>query len=220
MAERIIHATPQEVEALLAGRLTTFWRPVKGPWDYWCKAHGGTYVGCTRDGQSTGWKMEPSGEIWHHPSFKHLRCPYGQPGDLLAVKEVWRPWYRVGGRCTNGTEGILYRADESSVEMRLPLGCWQLRRATDWRSPATMPRWAVRDGFIRPITSVQVKQVQTMDGYAAQDAGMFANCDSDCCDGWTLLKFRKQWDARYTNTAYAWSENPPAWVITIGGNDV
>jgi len=213
---RTICATDWEVKALLAGRLTTLWRPVPG---------GGVFK---RSGGDWYWEVVRRARTYHgvvpnktaaYSAMAEL-SPYGQPGDMLAVKECWRPWYRTGGRCTHGAEGILYRADESSVEMRLPLGCWQFRRARDWRSPATMPRWAVRPGFIRPITGVQVKRVQSMTPRDVTAAGIpryMMRFDGVAWDPMQAIQDR--WDSRYANTPYAWSANPPAWGITVGGND-
>jgi len=126
------------------------------------------------------------------------------------------------------------------VEMRLPLGCWQFGRARDWRSSATMPRWAVRPGFVRPITGVAVKRVQAMtptDVIAAAVQGMIGGkygCRQCNNAGWTFSHpdkcpgcngtgedpvgyFRVAWDARYVNTSYTWPKNPLAWGITIVG---
>jgi len=202
---RTICATDWEVEALLAGA-TMLWRPVKPP------PRENAELVCLDGLKRHKWT----------DSFYFIKaCPYGQPGDMLAVKECWRPWYRTGGRCTYGAEGILYRADESSVEMRLPLGCWQFRRARDWRSPATMPRWAVRPGFIRPITGVQCKQVQAISIEEVIAAGVSGDSAElgGFDEGMAFFRFIQTWDSRYRNTPYAWSENPPAWGFTLGGSD-
>jgi hypothetical protein len=74
------------------------------------------------------------------------KCPFGKPGDVLAVKEVWRPDWRYCEDDGYKLPMVRYRIDSST---RLPGDCdnkwWKdgslvLR----WQSAGRMPLWASR----------------------------------------------------------------------------
>lgn len=106
----------------------------------------------------------------------HIKpCPYGQPGDLLWVRETWAHYHTVnralrsGGRSfselSDGFAG--YRADghdtieEFRDHIRLMSGC-DLEaveiNGNRWRPSIHMPRWASR--LTLRITDVRVQRLQ------------------------------------------------------------
>jgi hypothetical protein len=108
-------------------------------------------------------KPQPKGELSRNPStcfgrdaaaFKKptptsqglypVRCPYGQPGDLLWVREAWNT-NTAGAR---PGFGIAYRADWPDAES-IPV---------KWRPSIHMPRWASR--LTLRLTDVRVERVQ------------------------------------------------------------
>ena len=184
MKERPITFTAAKVRAILDGRKTQFRRiinpqPAEGlAWRgiiscSTTKAHEGMHsftdqVPCVSQAQ-------------------RIRCPYGQPGDRLWVRETWKPvWEEDTGFCgvafgAGGMPEDDHRAGE------------YLNGSDHWRSPVTMPRWASRIWL--EIKSVRVERLQdiTEDGAAAEGAdprSWFAHC-------WR--KF--------------WHENPWVWVV-------
>lgn len=76
-------------------------------------------------------------------TFPHgrVRCPYGQPGDRLWVREAWVGLKYVDARNCQRTE-VMYKAD-FHAEHQLP-DVESDARFDRWRSPIHMPRWASR----------------------------------------------------------------------------
>ncbi|WP_088256972.1 hypothetical protein [Fimbriiglobus ruber] len=105
-----------------------------------------------------------------------LLCPYGQPGDLLWVRETWGAvspdeYPRPIRECE-----IQYRAD-------LPPGCtdqpgeWPAdeakgdEEAPKWRPSIHMPRWASR--LTLELTEVRVERLQDISEEDAKAEGIF-----------------------------------------------
>ena len=211
MTNRMICATPWEVKALLPEQLKTFWRPVTP------QLPGDVVRAENVDGV---WRFYGGLCGDKHYLDENRRCPFGQPGDVLAIKETWRaslgkahdrPAIYVRYKASPDIVSILLFEDDNLPDIR--------KRQATWRSPATMPRWAVRDGFVRPITDVRVVRVQRANKDDAKAAGivlrpteLFPRINTE---DKRLQEFARVWQARYGT----WSENPPAWGITIGGND-
>jgi hypothetical protein len=141
------------------------------------------------------------------------RCPYGQPGDRLWVREThapqadcwgsWERWLRGAG----GEAPILhYAADfkpfqnDNGFVIRKPF-------IEKWRPSIHMPRWASRIDL--EVTGVRVERLQ--------DIG-----ESDCYaegirhadvwgDGTAVGFYRTLWEQ--INGAGSWAANPWVWVI-------
>lgn len=92
------------------------------------------------------------------------RCPYGQPGDRLWVREAWGIAFEHGAiidPCIN------YRADGRQTPIIEDVAIWNrythwyFRRATQhqkWRPSIFMPRWACR--LFLEVTEVRVERLQ------------------------------------------------------------
>lgn len=99
----ILFSTPM-VQAKLDKRKTMTRRLIKPqPWS--CEQYGGVGFAWSKKGP------ESSSYKWNSNMISlgnHMveDSPYGQPGDLLWVRETWNPWYRG-----DGTELIEYAAD-------------------------------------------------------------------------------------------------------------
>ncbi|NRA57891.1 MAG: hypothetical protein HRU13_07210, partial [Phycisphaerales bacterium] len=85
------------------------------------------------------------------------RCPFGQPGDLLWVRETvsFNHSCHVGHRTAKGVVGLIYRASWPSDVGHYGEKFEGLKR---WVSPIHMPRWAAR--LILRVTSVRVERLQ------------------------------------------------------------
>lgn len=157
--ERPIIFSGPMIQAILAGRKTQTRRVVKPQPEHWrCDAPGMEDIG------GLAWKGRlceadafPGRPPKHSDALEDL-CPYGQPGDLLYVKESWRPrsWSAEGG-----WGEIEYRADGSARQVEGP---WSFERMfpfdmppARWRPSTHMPRWASR--ITLEITGVRVQRL-------------------------------------------------------------
>lgn len=125
------------------------------------------------------------------PFHVFCRCPFGQPGDRLWVRETWSKAIDLQKHTR-----IVYRADEPFKEWR-----------EKWQPSIHMSRWASR--ITLEITDVRVERVQEirdqdarLEGWKAEEAGCAPYC-------W----FRKKWDSIYSKGPYSWAVNPWVWVI-------
>lgn len=106
-------------------------------------------------------------------------CPYGEPSDLLWVRETWAA-EEMGSR---ERIGIHYRATDMgkykpSAIVNRPVN-FVLKKAAQsvagsadgcWRSPRFMPRWASR--ITLRITDVRVERLQDISEEAAEKEGI------------------------------------------------
>lgn len=151
-----------EVRAVREGRKVQVLRAVKP------QPPDGTNIGCyTTDGhpELIEWVLTDA-EDGDPIDASPLRCPYGQPGDRLWVRETWRlwacPWHGYDGEPLDPTvfRGALKRFGTKWLQT-LPI---EYRAATGdggpWRSPIHMPRWASR--LTLEVTNVKVRRVQEM----------------------------------------------------------
>lgn len=136
------------------------------------------------------------------------RCPYGQPGDRLWVRETWARDGFV----------ICYRAD----------GTWVPRthdRPTvpRWRSAIHMPRWASR--LTLEVTDVRVERVQDISEWDCQHEGIWKDILCSANDyPWIMGDkrylvaqgaFRALWDSINAKRGFGWDVNPWVWVLTF-----
>lgn len=137
-----------------------------------------------------------------------FRCPYGQPGDKLWVRETWdfRPWP------TNDCPGavrIAYGADGHQLDAIAPAGWNPLLYSRErWRPSIHMPRWASR--ITLEIVSVRVERLQDIDEHAALKEGVDGWVKDTRCetarDGFITL-----WES--INGPGSWDANPWVWAI-------
>lgn len=122
-------------------------------------------------------------------------CPYGQPGDLLWVREtVWIE--------SDGTP--VYRADGEFLDG------WT-QRGLRWRPSIHMPRWASR--LTLRVTGVRVQRLQEISCADAACEGMgFHGCMGIPGDKeWLRMHFQQLWED--INGVESWGANPWVWVI-------
>lgn len=151
-------------------------------------------------------------------------CPYGKPGDLLWVRETWRPAASIDAnfdaKIAYGRDHIYYRADQDGYG------------ATKWRPSIFMPRWASR--ITLRITGVRVEQVQDISEEDAIAEGIEHNwvgdepCPLEYADEWrnyagdaedfpcysAIDSFRSLWDSiNGQRQGCSWENNPWVWCI-------
>lgn len=137
------------------------------------------------------------------------RCPYGQPGDRLWVRETWRVgsadrntiWYR--------DNGVRVLADAAENLAGKFLG-------DKWRPSILMFRWASR--LTLEVTDVRVERLQDISEADAREEGIPPKyCDgSGCtCEQDVIGEYAELWDALNASRGYGWDVNPFVWVLTF-----
>lgn len=146
------------------------------------------------------------------------RCPYGQPGDRLWVRETWQ--------VVDGSERARRIVTDPS-----PSRGWIEYAATvhpghepppRWRPSIHMPRWASR--ILLEITAVRVERLQDISGEDAVAEGIARDgdgyerfhVDPDAPLGQSftrnpVLAYRGLWEK--INGVGTWDANPLVWVI-------
>jgi hypothetical protein len=128
-------------------------------------------------------------------SVRELKCPYGQPGDRLWVRETW-------SRDPSG-DSVFYRAGSPGYA-----GSWITGTPVDaWRPSIFMPRALSR--ILLEMTAVRVERVQDI---SEEDAKAEGSPWEDC---WMSYRqsFEALWNSINASRGYGWDANP--WVRAI-----
>ena len=198
--ERGILMHARSVDNILAGRKTQTRRIVKPQPLHNPDSYG---LAILRGNKHEWWAL-------HDPDFPTqdpvLRCPYGQPGDRLWVRETFRPisgWWH--GDASDEGRPVEYRASAHS------------RSDIPWRPSLFMPRWASR--ITLEIADVRVQRVQDITAEDALAEGIedvwtcahptWTQQDLDAC----VARFAALWND--TNGADAWKRNDWCWCLTF-----
>lgn len=141
--------------------------------------------------------------------------PYGQPGDLLYVREMWR---QAGFNAPKGLAQIRYRADgEYTNASNNNHWLSSDRRVCDprWRPSIHMPKWAARI-WLRVI-DVRVERVQEIDprGSVAEGAPREHAANLVTMVPRDREWFRALWDSINAKRGYGWDVNPWVWVVAF-----
>lgn len=181
---------------------------------------------------------DPEGRVYtergRERDIAQVRCPYGVPGDWLAVREAWRP-ERVRGEAA-----IRYAADDAFVFVGSnALGAWEklLRDAkgnllspTAWRSPLYLPAWASR--ITLEVVSIGIERLHAISEADALREGIrpwtkdgrlhkyaFADREGDGsawpwvdCPRTARDAYAKAWD-EINRKGPLWTSNP--WVLRV-----
>jgi hypothetical protein len=170
-----------------------------------------------------------------------FRCPYGEPGDRLWVKETHaRPAgglhmvaYKADGECGawmgDGDGGLIWNRHGGVVAPGIPQRSASWRGASfglekyggRWRSPRFMPRWASR--ILLTITDVRVQRLHDITEEDARAEGATPNWWADLDPDGERRRihsiayragFHELWDTINYKRAM-WSSNPWVWAITF-----
>lgn len=137
-----------------------------------------------------------------------LRCPYGEPGERLWVRESWATRKGVDhykpSRLWPGV-GVHYLAGGTNI-----LGHRFLVDRGKGRPSIFMPRWASR--ILLEVKSVRVERVQDISEEDAWAEGVVARGTSRY-DGEGRALFRGLWDSINKARGYGWDANPWVWVV-------
>ncbi|RUI20259.1 hypothetical protein [Pseudomonas aeruginosa] len=203
MKERPILFTGPMVRAILEGRKTVTRRAVKDTGFYAIDAaiHGNEVALREREALST-------------------RCPFGQPGDRLWVREAWAADAQVDAiapRDLSQGEPIWYPADFSVRQT----GCSMISKGRG-RPSIHMPRWASR--ILLEITAVRVECLHDISEEQAEAEGVERPENITNVDVWDgaerelfnamnqpRARFRRLWSD--INGSESWDSNPWVWVV-------
>lgn len=194
MRERPFNAKAWEVRAWQEGRKTQFRRVVKPQpdWKHPVTGCDGIAIGLGGTGPDGG-----------------VRCPYGQPGDRLWVRETWMQDH------TCPHTRALYRESWGNT----PEG-------QRWRPSIHMPRWASR--ITLEIVSARVERLNEISAADAKKEGAFLR-RCDCSEmskkpstpimamfsqTWCHIhgeEFKSLWKS--INGPGSWDANPWVWVV-------
>lgn len=145
-----------------------------------------------------------------------IKCPYGQPDDILWVRETW--YYE--NHMYDPSEGdalhrYVYKADNPDYPVNTGVG------KHGWRPSIHMPRAAARL-FLR-VKNVRVERLQEINAkdiiaegtpYDREIYKMPCNIENA---GETYLKgcFLRLWNNINAKRGYGWEVNPWVWVIEL-----
>lgn len=241
MQERPILFSGPMVRAILEGRKTQTRRVIKQAID---KRTGEVSGAVHKDGSGTGYiawfpgdGMTPEKTARCYPGADGFKCPYGQPGDRLWVKETWQYY----GWTEDGEPFIRYAADNKSLIRHVNSDEWAEKvwdifaklsvpenynidrhaRERRWRPSIHMPRWASR--ITLRITDIRVDRLQGIKNKDAMaegvngwpEYGSMVNDTGEPPVVWNYIDpFRKLWDSINGNrTGCSWDSNPWVWVV-------
>ncbi|MFA5324307.1 MAG: hypothetical protein WC373_16650 [Smithella sp.] len=192
MKERPILFSGEMVRAILAGRKTQTRRVVK-PQPKWIADPNIPFK--TDD-------ANPKGII---------KCPYGQPGNFLWVRETWATWSSLNHLAPSGIRpkpALEYKADGC-----LTISGGKIADRGKWRPSIHMPRWASR--ITLEITDVRVERVQDISEYDAECEGAETASPKEATGARFRPAFHDLWDSINAKRGLGWNANPWIWCLTF-----
>lgn len=216
MKEYPINLKDHEVRAILDGRKTQTRRPIKSQ-----PPHGSPMCPAvlTTDCDSPSYLSIVCDE---YDDFLIPKCPYGQPGDRLWVRETWCCKLDDGEYVydSNGNHVFLYRADGQDVIKDDGNGGQEFRKdgteASPWSPSIHMPRWASR--ITLEVKSLWVQRVQEISEEDAKAEGVdptkpiYGDCGG-CLHEGHKDAFKNLWNSTYAKRNLGWDVNP--WIGVI-----
>ena len=152
--------------------------------------------------------LTPSGKFGLNAP-PYYKCPYGNPGDRLWVRETWRPCgddEMSMARIEALRPSIAYKADEE----------WD--NDSKWKPSIHMPRWASR--ILLEITDIRVERLKEISGEDACLEGTgFIDRRGDLCHAgnhpsYSISIFSRLWDSiNGKKPGCSWANNPWVWVV-------
>lgn len=148
-------------------------------------------------------KPQPAG-AWAAPG--KTACPYGQPGDLLYVRETHAIVPRTAYAQSAGVQQTLRPGDDHDAAIFRE--GWDRSPPSQWRPSIHMPRWASR--ITLELIDVRVERVQDISNADAVAEGIGTPTDIRYA---ALDGFKPLWDRINAARGYGWAANPWVWVL-------
>ena len=168
----------------------------------------------------------------HNKLGKDYKCPYGQPGSQLWVRETWATSLSLDSMSPSDIGIAARRAGYNSKESpKSDLWYMADMHYRQWGSEKTslgksrpsihMPRWASRIQL--EITDVRVERLQEIteadvcaemgrDGWIRDGLWALPNWEGGPFDSAQKM-FAHLWDSIYKDRGFGWEANPFVWVV-------
>lgn len=205
--ERPILFSTEMVKAILDGRKTQTRRVIKPP-NKFSKPNNWTSV---VEHSGGGW-MATDGDPRQliEISEKGFKCPYGQVGDRLWVRETWRvnkhfDKMKHSERIWIAMNGDVYGCIDYKAKSRKE-DFWGR-----WRSAMFMPRWASR--ITLEITDIRVERLNNINENDIINEGVQFPKGENTLDNNLFEEWKKLWDSINKKRGYGWEKNPYVWVV-------
>ncbi len=157
----------------------------------------------------------------------YFKCPYGQPGDRLWVRETWQS-FGDSSKITPPVPyscQVRYEADGATVWLPVPTGARGVFPASLKSRPSIfMPRWAAR--ITLQITGVRVERLQDISEHDALAEGVNYHILSEQAAEFVrgkshlppaVLKYGDLWES--INGHGSWDANPYVWVVEFASGE-
>jgi hypothetical protein len=230
MTEHPITMSAESIRAIQAGLKHETRRPIKPqPQESYSERFENNVV---VEHYSYGWSWTPdlykfAREPVNSP-FMLRRCPYGQPGDKLWVREQYSLTLRGQAEAPGFVRLLRYGpslVEGDEIEVPPEHYAWFDEREHGKlhympRPSIFMPRWASR--FILPLTIVRAERLQdiTFDGIVAEgidaaaiDRRIAPDSPLRPVEALARDQFVSRWNALNAKRGYPWSSNPWVWVL-------
>lgn len=204
---RVVKPQPPSIAAVRAMAGDGYgWMPPEGRFDYW-RVVGPVWA--VRE----CWKR-PNGYPPNVNGCVSLRCPYGQVGGRLWVRESFiTGWPLTGGGYLDqydddGNElpkKVWYRADQQDFEWLSEDGYSMVD--PPWKPSIHMPRSACR--IVLDLTAIRLEPLQAITCEDAELEGF-----RDVVGETARAQFAALWD-RLNGKTYPWASDPHVWVLTF-----
>jgi len=219
MSEKPILFSGEMVRAILEGRKTQTRRVIK-PQPFFNEFAIGTYHPTIIDKQGEYAPGEAVFGIWElHDGGWAIKCPYGQIGDQLWVRETFAAAIENNYLKPSDLEGlyIYYKANTGNDWERQSTG----EVLGQWRPSIHMPRWASRIQIeIKNMSVERVQDVSEEDAVkegvlSAQGIQDYKTKPLSFAAGRTTPKdaFSELWDSINEKRGFSWDSNPWVWVL-------
>lgn len=144
------------------------------------------------------------GTLYFSRLYLNIKCPYGQVGDTLWVRETHRyirhP-YRVPA--VQYKDGKEFLSPKHAAYMNK-------RVSNKWKSPIFLPKWATR--IFLEITDIRVERLWDISEKDAEAEG-FEYTETSSCAFSAKYSFGKVWDSIHKKRDYKQDKNPWVWVV-------
>jgi hypothetical protein len=151
------------------------------------------------------------------------RCPYGQPGDRLWVRETWAPVDHMTDGCVEREDPVCvgYQADHAAVSHEagnrhaLDVYAWNWECAVRrWRPSIHMPRWAAR--LLLDVTGVRVERLRAISEADAVAEGIDEEMDANGLRRAPVPTYARLWNSiNGKRPGCSWADNPWVWVVSF-----
>lgn len=198
MRERPILFNGAMVRAILSGAKTQTRRVVKNiPWREGCNPQFSQAAAFSNSGD---FRIAGSEEMT-----TSFRCPYGQPGDRLWVRETWtNAWDELKNQWSD-PERYHYRAD--GIEVAHVDGM----ERSPWIPSIHMPRRACR--LVLEITAVRVERLQAITEADAIAEGAPGRVEPSELRWQHYVPHSRGFIELWNSTGGDWDSNPWVWVL-------